>query len=459
MLTRIEIDGFKTFDRFHLDVPPFLVVLGPNASGKSNLFDAIQLLGRLADHDLALAVKELRGEPLELFRRDPSGRPGQSMKLAVEVLLDPRIRDSWGSEQTLTHTRLRYEVVISRREDAQGLDRLYVTEESARPILAKDDPWRAGGSIGLEVRKQFLRYARQSPFLSHEETDEGQGFFSLAQDGRQGRKRKLPAHEASASALSSVTTAEFLHLFALREEFRHWRLLQLDPAALRKASPRVGPDHLLPDGSNLATVLARIQASSRNDRRSRGVLADIAADLGALVPGVTDVRVEPDKEERENRIEIEFARQPPFSSRVVSDGTLRLLALLTMLHDPQFRGLVCFEEPENGVHPGRLERFLEKLGALTTDLASEDVDPERPLAQILVNSHSPVVLSSRIESGSVVFCDLVSSVGDADGACTVRTRMRPVNPENQRHFRFSEDMGVVSGFEVREVLNTVESGE
>ena len=43
MITRIEIDGFKTFDRFVLDLRPFTAVVGPNASGKSNLFDAIKL--------------------------------------------------------------------------------------------------------------------------------------------------------------------------------------------------------------------------------------------------------------------------------------------------------------------------------------------------------------------------------------------------------------------------------
>ena len=73
MLTRIEIDGFKSFENFGMDVGPLTVILGPNASGKSNLFDAIRLLSRLADTDLRTAVTDLRGEPHELFRRHPDG--------------------------------------------------------------------------------------------------------------------------------------------------------------------------------------------------------------------------------------------------------------------------------------------------------------------------------------------------------------------------------------------------
>ncbi len=59
MLTRIGIRGFKAFQDFSLDLGPFLSRVGPNASGKSNLFDGIRLLSRLAAFDLRTAVKRL----------------------------------------------------------------------------------------------------------------------------------------------------------------------------------------------------------------------------------------------------------------------------------------------------------------------------------------------------------------------------------------------------------------
>lgn len=72
MLTRVEIDGFKTFDSFTLDLRPFTVIVGPNASGKSNLFDALRFLSLLSQHDIRTAMQDLRGEPEELFRRNIS---------------------------------------------------------------------------------------------------------------------------------------------------------------------------------------------------------------------------------------------------------------------------------------------------------------------------------------------------------------------------------------------------
>ena len=53
MLTRIEIDGFKTFENQAIDLTPFTAIIGNNAAGKSNLFDAIQLLSHLATRDVA----------------------------------------------------------------------------------------------------------------------------------------------------------------------------------------------------------------------------------------------------------------------------------------------------------------------------------------------------------------------------------------------------------------------
>jgi len=65
MITKIEIDGFKTFNNFKIELSPFVIIAGANGSGKSNLFDAILLLSRLAETDLKSAFQEQRGEARE----------------------------------------------------------------------------------------------------------------------------------------------------------------------------------------------------------------------------------------------------------------------------------------------------------------------------------------------------------------------------------------------------------
>lgn len=464
MLTRIEIDGFKSFEGLAIDLLPFTAVLGTNAAGKSNLFDVVQLLAGLASGDVVEALKRLRGDPLELFRQTPHGRCSE-IRLAVEVLVDPVVRDPWGSEVKLSHTRMRYEVTLEWREVRPGMPRVFVSHEAAHPILKRDDErWTAAVLPSRAFRSAHLRYARTKPLLTTDVLPNGEGkAFSIHQDGRQGRNR--PAIAAEATVLSSITSAEFPHLFALREEIKQWRILQLDPALLRKPAPATAPDVLAVDGGNLAAVLARLKADTANETRPLGVLSDIAVALNELIPGVVRLDAELHKPSQEYRMELTMRDGLPFSSKVISDGTLRVLALLTLLHDPKHRGVVCFEEPENGVHPGRIRQLVQALRELVTQPAAQEdgqVDPP-PLSQLLLNSHSPVVLSSLLDKenkpvdGLVLFADTSTITDPLRREARRHTRLRPVRSDRQRAL-FTDDavpQGFVSDLEVQRVLDTV----
>ena len=459
MLTRIEIDGFKTFEDFSVDLAPFVAILGANAAGKSNLFDAIQLLSNLASQDVSEAIKGMRGEPMELFRRTCHGRSSR-MRFAVEVLIDPSVRDPWGSEVTLGHTRLRYEVTLERREVRPGIERVQVDYECATPIQRPQDVWAEHMKPSPAFRQRQLKYSRKKPLLTTDRQDASLN-FNVQQDGRVGRR--LPAGAAEATVLSSITNAEFAHLFALREEMRTWRLLQLDPAVLRRPVPVTADDLLTPDGANLAAVLARIKAETLSPERPMGALSDIAAELNALIPGVMTLNAELDKSTSEYRVDLTMRDGLPFSSRVVSDGTLRVLALLTLLHDPRHRGLVCFEEPENGVHPARLKQLVRSLQSMVTRPADYKPDDAAPLSQLLLNSHSPVVLSAlvgpdlRLLEDPVLFADISSVVDPAIQEVRRRTRLRPVMPSPQQGRLIGLDLDPathVSHFEVEKLLNT-----
>ncbi|HCF26060.1 MAG TPA: hypothetical protein DEV81_02285, partial [Cyanobacteria bacterium UBA11049] len=391
MLTRIEIDGFKTFEGFGLDLGPMQVILGPNASGKSNLFDAIRLLSNLAGSDLRSSVRDLRGEPVELFRIQADGSRSTRMTFAVELLLAPEVRDPWGETVKISHSRVRYEVEIELHQLSLGLERLVVVKEAAEPILPERDLWSSTREISPQFRQAFFKYGQSSPWLTTVETDGYRSFQIMPDAYDVGRTRS--ATSAEATVLSSITSTEYPHLYAIREEMRQVRFLQLDPYLQRRPSSTTAALELEPDGANLATVLARIQSETATRSQPKGAIADIAASLTSLIPGVVDLNISLDKKNKEYQIEIGYRDGTPFSSRVASDGTLRVLALLTLLHDPKHSGLVCFEEPENGVHPFRLKMLLQWLREGVTDTTRSEVDETEPLSQMLFNSHSPVVLS------------------------------------------------------------------
>jgi len=201
-------------------------------------------------------------------------------------------------------------------------------------------------------------------------------------------------------------------------------------------------------------------------------LGDIALQLGGMIGGISGVDADLDESRREYRVELQMRDGITFSSRVISDGTLRILALLALLHDPRRRGLIFFEEPENGIHPARVRKLVEILREMVTDVFPGRVDDEspdglQPLGQLLLNSHSPVVLAALVNDdleavrGSILFADMVSVMDREKGHTRRKSRFRPVRMirEDERQQDVFADPTAeptfVSDIEVAAMLDTV----
>lgn len=412
MLTRIEIDGFKTFENFELDLKPLTAIVGPNASGKSNLFDAMQFISALAQTDIRSAMKGLRGEPEEFFRQTGDA-VSENIVFAVEVYLERQGTDAFGRNFEIPAQRLRYELTLGMSNGEDGTPPgVYVRNEFCRALKRSEDK-----ASYLQILKPTYN-STVRPFIKVNESGDA---IQVRQDGRQkhGRPVQFPLLEAPRTALSTVATAEFPHLYALKEMLSSLRFLEINPTAARSANDRFEATVLKSDASNLAAVLNRLKLETGTPDRPDGVLSDIAADLSALIPSVTAIHTGTDISDRQYSFSVNFAGDLRFSSRVISDGTLRLLALLTVLNDPNRKGTLCFEEPENGVHEGRIPMLVEFL----RDASSIDPDFERPAFQIILNTHSPKVMR-ELRNVEIVAADSVATIEPTTRRRTTRTRMR-----------------------------------
>lgn len=438
MITRVEIDGFKNLASVDLSLRPFQAIAGRNAAGKSNLFDALSLLSALAEKDIQSAFALLRGEPAELFSQGPDASPGERMRFAVELLVEPRALDQWGGEASLTCTRLRYELTIHRRRDESGADEVRIESESLSPMAKRRDR----GSL-----RAIAKYAtRREAYIS---TDGAAQRVHLHQDGRAGRKQDFHPKAMRGTVLSGVTSTAFRHAFAVREELRRWTFLQLSPEELRKPSPFLSPTSLGANGSHLASTLARI-ARSNPDMFER-----MGGELALLVPRVAEVRIDEDAARQVYTLFVKFQDRREFSQRVLSDGTLRLLALLTLAVDPSRRGVVCLEEPENGVHPSALRDVVRLLRRLGDDQGDGDA---RGARQILFNTHSAALVSLLSEQ-EVIFCVLTQHVDPARGEVSQRSHFLPVIPSGiQLSGLAARPAEVVGGITKNELRRFLEDG-
>src|SRR5215472_553773 len=114
MITQIEIDGFKTFKDFKVELAPFQVIVGANGSGKSNLFDALQLVSQsmTPGGNVYTTMKGIRGEAGELFTKYPDGTTSDTIRIAVEMLVDKKTAFPQKNGADLNFTRFRYELKI-----------------------------------------------------------------------------------------------------------------------------------------------------------------------------------------------------------------------------------------------------------------------------------------------------------------------------------------------------------
>ncbi len=430
MITYIKINGFKSFQNFEMEFTPLTIIAGTNASGKSNLFDALYLLSRLAESDnLKKAFSEQRGEFIELFTQYGDDKYASEMNFIVEMLVNKRVIDAWGNEAELKYTRLRYELRIKRFTNTSGIEDLNVIFEKLIKLNHQDDRWvKLIPFKYLENwRPKVITGKRGIPYLDTEK--ENNILTVLApQDGVGGNKRRFPLNNATRTVLSSFDTIDFPHVLAAKAEMRSWKFLQLNPDDLRQAtSKNKGEDIITTSGKNLAAALFRIkQIDSYN-------LTEVSRKLNSFLPNFIEVDVIDDSENKQYIIKLKDTDKKEFSSRVLSEGTLRILALCILQYDSNHSGLLCFEEPENGIHPFRIKAMANLLKDLSVDFGDTDL----PLRQVIVNTHSPILVNEiyhwRNDSNvSIWYAQMRTSISDIESHRIKLniTKISPVIKEN-----------------------------
>lgn len=394
MLTRLKVDGFKNLVGFEAEFGPFTCLAGPNGVGKSNIFDAVHFLSLLADRPLLEAALSVRGaepetaDPADLFWTD-GGRRAEEIAIEAEMLLDPEVLDDFGREAKASSTFLRYEVRLGHEEAAREgeMGRLFLRHESL-DYISKE---KAGEHLLFPHSARNFRdravmnKRRGSGYISTVPAADGQIEIQVHQDGgRRGPPAKASATSAPATIVATSNTSATPTILAARREMQKWRMLALEPSAMRRADRFQSERSVSTTGAHLPATLHRLAG---DEEYEENLYARVASRLAELVP-VRDVKVDVDNVRRLLTLKVQEKSGVWLPARSLSDGTLRFLALCVLREDPTFRGLVCLEEPENGIHPEKIPAMLDLLRDLVVD-ADETTSGDNPLRQVIVATHSP----------------------------------------------------------------------
>jgi predicted ATPase len=328
----LKVQNFRALrDVEFKELTPLTALLGPNGSGKSTFFDVFAFLSECFELGLRRAWDK-RGRAKELKSRGSDGPVSIEIKYKEEAF------------PIITY-------------------HLAVDERNGVPIVAEEWlRWRRG-STGQPFH--FLNYKEgKGTAISGEEPD--------AQD----RRVEIPLKAADLLAVNALGQfAEHPRVAALRDFITGWYVSYLSADSAR-GQPEAGPqDHLSKTGDNLANVIQYL--AERHGTR----LENIFSVLRKRVPRIESVLAEtmPD-----GRLLLQIKDAPfsyPVLARFASDGTLKMLAYLVLLYDPDPPPFIGIEEPENFLHP----RLLPEL--------AEECRKAAARTQLVVTTHSPFFLN------------------------------------------------------------------
>lgn len=314
------------------DLTPLTVLVGANGSGKSTVFDAFAFLHEAFALGLRSAW-DRRNRMSAIRSRGGDGHVEFELKYKVEI--------------------------DGRRRQTTYI--LAVGEDSGLPVVAREVlRWTTAPAQGRP--RDILVFERGHGRVFNEQTQEYEDEVMDSPD------------LLAVSALGQMQRHQRVQ--ALRNFIQGWYLSYLSADNTRTTPPSRPEARLSQTGDNLANVVQYLQEQHPN------TLEHVFAVLGRRVPQLESIRP---KLLEDGRLLLRLKDRPfddPVLDRFTSDGTLKLLAYLTMLHDPNPPTVIGIEEPENQLHP-----------RLVPDLA-EDFRELSARSQVLVTTHSREFLST-----------------------------------------------------------------
>ena len=397
-ITRVWARNFRSIERMELDLGSLTVLVGPNASGKSNIVDILRFFKDAATKGIELAIAD-RGGINSIQRRTSSG-------LTYDTEVGLRYQDRNGSAEYCfvlakglsAGYRIRRENLTLEFSSSQVLFETLTVQLRDGHLAVSElfhKPSRGSDS------KESIEYMDAELSRWSIDDDFGDQDLVLLQNRAPISRGFLPdvrlAREAHPDTL-------YLGL-ALRRGFARFLdhlngmgFYRIFPNSLREPQRMQESKSLLEGGENLASTLLDMQ---RKDNR---FISDLNQALNYISPGIRDIRVTAAGSylvvELEHRNSEDAKESIWFDLSDQSDGTLRLLGLLVALFQEPPPTLFAIEEPEMNIHPGGMAVLMDTIAEATHR------------GQALITTHSPELLN-------LVPAESIRAVSKENGATRV----------------------------------------
>jgi len=415
IIKNLKISNFKSFDELEIDLREFNVLIGSNASGKSNFLQLFKFLRDIIDSGFENAVS-LQGGIGFLRNINLGASKNFSLRLAFEHdYLLPVL------------TKSNQQLIIQIHETIYEFDLKFVKKIPGYIIQNEKLLARGKSLISEQALPEVMNFrvadAEEIILNRINEVDAGEiilnrvnGEVTIDVHIPEAIKREdlfLPyfQHEKLDSNVSLIQTSFFSYMFpSLKEMLNNLAIYDFDPKLPKLATPITGKAELEEDGSNLTIVLKNIIERKNNNRKLLNLIKDV-------LPFIKNMNVEKfaDKSLLFKLKETFFDKQY-LPASLISDGTINILLLIIALYFEK-KNLVIIEEPERNIHPF----LISKVVNLLKDAAHHK--------QIIISTHNPEI---------VKYADLEHILLIARDANGISTISRPADKKEVKTFLQNE---------------------
>jgi len=389
MFTSIEVRHYKSLRRITVQLRPFNILIGPNASGKSSLLDVFEFLQDALDTDVVTAVHKRANTLRELVWKHEDAEHG--FEFAIEAEIPQKLHFNG-------YNQVRYEVGIGLDEQTAEIavvgENLWLISEKQR----KPSPTLQRTLFPMELEDDRIVHPSKTKTPSgyrlvvRKVSQGGNDYFRSENTGwnitfRLSQKRL---------ALSGLP--EDADRFPIALWFREFlrtgvETLRLNSLAMRRPCPAEAPRIFQPDGSNLPKMIFILK--KEHPQRFEWWIGH----LQTMLEDVADVLVHERPEDRSLYLAVRYRNGVLVPSWALSDGTLRLLALTLLAYLPPKERVFLIEEPENGIHPKAVESVFQALSSVYE-------------GQVFLATHSPLFMALARPSDLLVFGKTLSGATD-----------------------------------------------
>jgi len=360
-IREIAVSNFKSFRELTFAPDSFTIIIGSNASGKSNLIQVFKFLRDIAKYGLNNAISLQGG--VEYFRNTIIG-PEKPFTFRILYVLEEMRGDVIGIRDELPIVfepyEILYEFTLSFAETGENYeicrDVLMISGTFSRP--GANGPDQLGmGTLTLSRTGGSVAYTVCLP--------DGPGLKDYELFPQYFQKREIPPRLLIMNLPVSVPGIPPLEWI-----FRGMKVYDFDPRLLKRAVPIMGKTELEKDGNNLAIVI-------KNILDDPGKKAEFFRLTRELLPFVEEIAVEKFMDmSLFLKLKEVYSTTKYLPASMVSDGTINIFALIIALYFEK-RPVTIIEEPERNIHPFLISRLVEML---------KDASLHK---QIIVTTHNP----------------------------------------------------------------------